>query len=190
MGTQSRTLHALWGLLVVAVCSVQCGPDFSPRVLSAGSPQETIHWRKTFVFALSLSLSLLLPLHSLALVIGHWQVIRGGEVVHLPWRSVRTGDMIVVFDKEEFPADVILLATSEEMGKCYTEVRGCWPTSRAILYVFSAIWVAVSSEQRRWACVARAPCAACHVLEAGAPRSRMYLCVCVPRPPTWMARPI
>ncbi len=51
-------------------------------------------------------------------------VIRNGVVVHMPWRAVCTGDMIVVFDKEEFPADVILLATSEEMGKCFTEVRG------------------------------------------------------------------
>lgn len=69
----------------------------------------------------------------------HRQVIRNGEVVHLPWRSVRTGDMIVVFDKEEFPADVILLATSEEMGKCYTEVS-CLSPRVAAQSVDSRVW--------------------------------------------------
>jgi hypothetical protein len=40
----------------------------------------------------------------------------------VPWKAVVTGDVVVVLDKEEFPADVVLLATSEELGKCYTEV--------------------------------------------------------------------
>ena len=33
-----------------------------------------------------------------------------------------TGDIVVILDKEEAPADIVLLATSEELGKCYTEV--------------------------------------------------------------------
>ncbi len=49
-------------------------------------------------------------------------MVRGGALQSLPWREVRTGDIVIVYDKEEFPADVILLATSEELGKCFTEV--------------------------------------------------------------------
>jgi magnesium-transporting ATPase (P-type) len=50
------------------------------------------------------------------------QVVRDGALVCIPWRHVITGDIVVVLDKEEFPADVVLLATSEELGKCFTEV--------------------------------------------------------------------
>ncbi len=37
------------------------------------------------------------------------------------WHEVRVGDILLIRDREEFPADLVLLATSEEGGKCFTE---------------------------------------------------------------------
>lgn len=48
-------------------------------------------------------------------------VLRDGEFVTVKWQNVRTGDIIKVENKQSFPADIILLSTSEEQGLCYVE---------------------------------------------------------------------
>ena len=48
-------------------------------------------------------------------------VVRDGAVSTLLWRNVRAGDIMLVRDREEVPADVVVLATSEEEGRCFTE---------------------------------------------------------------------
>ena len=49
-------------------------------------------------------------------------VIRNGSEVQLPWKDVLTGDLLLVHDKEELPADIVILTSSEESAKCFIEV--------------------------------------------------------------------
>jgi len=37
------------------------------------------------------------------------------------WRDLRVGDIVLVKEGDELPADVLILGTSEEGGKCFTE---------------------------------------------------------------------
>jgi len=48
-------------------------------------------------------------------------VVRGGVERKILWRDVRAGDILVVRDREEVPADLVVLASSEEEGRCFTE---------------------------------------------------------------------
>ena len=48
-------------------------------------------------------------------------VLRDGMQQKILWRNVRAGDIMLVRDREEVPADVVVLATSEEEGRCFTE---------------------------------------------------------------------
>lgn len=38
--------------------------------------------------------------------------------VTVEWQELKPGDIVKIHEKEEFPADMILLASSEEMGDC------------------------------------------------------------------------
>ena len=44
-----------------------------------------------------------------------------GAFRQLPWRSVRVGDVVMVSDDEELPADLLLLFSSLEAGVCYVQ---------------------------------------------------------------------
>lgn len=44
-----------------------------------------------------------------------------GELLPTPWRDVLVGDVVLVSDRDEFCADMVILATSEEEGKCFVE---------------------------------------------------------------------
>lgn len=44
-----------------------------------------------------------------------------GSMKEVAWRDVVVGDIVVVEDRQELPADIIVLATSEEDAKCFTE---------------------------------------------------------------------
>ncbi|OQR83446.1 P-type ATPase (P-ATPase) Superfamily [Achlya hypogyna] len=46
------------------------------------------------------------------------QVLRYGEILSVLWQDIRVGDIIQIFDKEAFPADGLLLSTSEDNGAC------------------------------------------------------------------------
>jgi phospholipid-transporting ATPase len=50
-------------------------------------------------------------------------VIRQGKLQCVSWKDVETGDLLLVHDREELPADIVILSTSEELGKCFIEVR-------------------------------------------------------------------
>ncbi|EQC38001.1 hypothetical protein SDRG_04431 [Saprolegnia diclina VS20] len=46
------------------------------------------------------------------------QVLRKGQLLSVTWQDICVGDMVEVHDKASFPADGLLLATSEENGAC------------------------------------------------------------------------
>jgi len=49
------------------------------------------------------------------------KVLHGKDFVSIPWKSITVGSLVLVEDKEEFPADLIFLSSSEEEGLCYIE---------------------------------------------------------------------
>eukprot|EP01132_Coremiostelium_polycephalum_P003757 gene3757-4677_t len=49
------------------------------------------------------------------------RVIRGNEFVEIPWKQVKVGDIVKVMKGERFPADLIILNSSEQHGVCYIE---------------------------------------------------------------------
>ena len=49
------------------------------------------------------------------------RVLRGSEFVATKWINVAVGDIIRVQSEEPFPADIVLLASSEPEGLCYIE---------------------------------------------------------------------
>ncbi|OQR96809.1 phospholipid-transporting ATPase, partial [Achlya hypogyna] len=44
-----------------------------------------------------------------------------GTLVEKQWQHVLVGDVLFLKDKDELPADVLILATSEEEGRCFVE---------------------------------------------------------------------
>ncbi|OQR96808.1 P-type ATPase (P-ATPase) Superfamily, partial [Achlya hypogyna] len=48
-------------------------------------------------------------------------VSAGGKLVNKQWQHVVVGDILFLKDKDELPADVLILATSEEEGRCFVE---------------------------------------------------------------------
>ena len=50
-------------------------------------------------------------------------MLRAGGETRVAWKDIVAGDLIVVHDKDELPADIVLVATSEELAKCFIEVR-------------------------------------------------------------------
>lgn len=49
------------------------------------------------------------------------KVLRGSNFENVRWVSVKVGDIVRVESEEPFPADLVLLATSEPEGLCYIE---------------------------------------------------------------------
>lgn len=49
------------------------------------------------------------------------KVLRGSNFENVRWVSVKVGDLVRVESEEPFPADLVLLATSEPEGLCYIE---------------------------------------------------------------------
>ena len=49
------------------------------------------------------------------------KVLRGSSFENVRWVSVKVGDIVRVESEEPFPADLVLLATSEPEGLCYIE---------------------------------------------------------------------
>lgn len=48
-------------------------------------------------------------------------VLINGNFVKDTWQNIQVGDFVAVLKKEEIPADIILLQTSEENGVAYVE---------------------------------------------------------------------
>lgn len=46
---------------------------------------------------------------------------RRGETIVKQWQEVQVGDILCLSDREEAPADVFILSTSEEEGRCFVE---------------------------------------------------------------------
>eukprot|EP00658_Telonema_sp_P-2_P063865 TRINITY_DN5268_c0_g4_i3.p1 TRINITY_DN5268_c0_g4~~TRINITY_DN5268_c0_g4_i3.p1 ORF type:complete len:1137 (-),score=307.52 TRINITY_DN5268_c0_g4_i3:207-3617(-) len=49
------------------------------------------------------------------------QVLRRKRWLECEWTDVIVGDIIMVEDKEEIPADIVLISTSDSQGNCYIE---------------------------------------------------------------------
>lgn len=49
------------------------------------------------------------------------RVLRGSSFDIVPWKNVTVGDVVKVESEEPFPADLVLLASSEPEGLCYIE---------------------------------------------------------------------
>lgn len=49
-------------------------------------------------------------------------VVVSGTVEHIKWKDVRVGQILLVRNKEEIPADMVLLSSSKVEGICYVEV--------------------------------------------------------------------
>lgn len=61
------------------------------------------------------------PAADLALPARVQRIIVSGHVETVPWHALQAGDTVVVKGNEEFPADVLLLGSSEEEARCFTE---------------------------------------------------------------------
>lgn len=44
-----------------------------------------------------------------------------GEVETIAWQELQVGQVVCVRNNEELPADILILATSEEEGRCFIE---------------------------------------------------------------------
>lgn len=56
-------------------------------------------------------------------VVNHNRPVNGARFVKETWKSVVVGDFVRVYNDDEFPADMIILATSDPDGACYVETK-------------------------------------------------------------------
>ncbi|EGG14801.1 P-type ATPase [Cavenderia fasciculata] len=49
------------------------------------------------------------------------KVLRGQEFIEIPWKEIKVGDVVKVNKGERFPADLVILNSSEQHGVCYIE---------------------------------------------------------------------
>lgn len=51
------------------------------------------------------------------------KVLENGQFVQKTWRDLRVGNIVKISDNEYFPADLLLIQTSDEKNLCYIETK-------------------------------------------------------------------
>ena len=78
-------------------------------------------WRRTICIALHCNQPFLSQPVATCAHCRPCKVFREGTFQTIRWTQIKVGDIVKILDRQFFPADLVLLASSEPQGMCYVE---------------------------------------------------------------------